>query len=83
MKAPIRRFGNSHGVIIPKVLLAVAGIQDEADMVVEKGAIVLRRPRKGVRAGWAEASKRIAEANEDEMVWPEPGNVDAWGLEWS
>ena len=82
MKAPIRKLGNSHGVIIPKMLLAVAGIQDEADMAIEKGVIVLRKPRKGVRAGWVEASRRIADANEDTMVWPELVGTNAWGLDW-
>jgi antitoxin MazE len=83
MKAPIRKLGNSHGVIIPKALLAAAGIQDEADMVVEKGVIVLRKPRKGVRAGWAGASRRIADAKQDVMVWPELTGANGWGLDWS
>ncbi len=72
MKTTIRRIGNSEGVIIPKAILAVVGRKDEADMVVERGAIVLRQPRKA-RAGWAEASKQIAAAGEDLLVWPELG----------
>lgn len=60
MKTTIRKVGNSHGVIIPLAMLAQAGIQDEAEMIVEKRTIVLRKPRKVVRAGWAEASKQIA-----------------------
>jgi antitoxin MazE len=65
MKTTIRKVGNSHGVIIPVSMLAQAGIRDEAEMQVEKGAIVLRRPRKGDRAGWAEASKQIADGAGD------------------
>ncbi len=74
MKTTIRKVGNSHGVIIPLAMLAQAGIQDEAEMLVEKGAIVLRKPRKSVRAGWAEASKEIAAAGEKLLTWE---------LEWS
>ena len=71
MKTPIRKLGNSQGVIIPKAMLAIARIQDEAEMIVEKGAIVLRRPRKALRAGWSDASRKIAAAGEDKLVWPE------------
>jgi len=60
MKTTIRKMGNSQGVIIPKPLLAQVGLHDEADMVVEKDCIVLRRPQAKVREGWAEASQRIA-----------------------
>jgi antitoxin MazE len=82
MKTVIRKMGNSQGVIIPKPLLAQAGLEDEAEMVVEKDCIVLRRPRKDVRAGWAEASKQIAAAGGDALVWPEFGNQADAELKW-
>ena len=82
MKTAIRRLGNSQGVIIPKPLLAQAGLEDEAEMVVEKGCIVLRRPQNKVRDGWAEASRKIASAGDDALVWPEfPNDGDA-ELQW-
>ena len=74
MKTTIRKMGNSQGVIIPKPLLAQGGLHDEADMVVEKDCIVLRRPRAKVREGWAEASQRIAAAGDDALAWPEFAN---------
>lgn len=52
----VRRIGNSLGVVIPKPVLAQVGLSNHADMTVERGAIVLRKPRKAVRAGWAEAA---------------------------
>jgi antitoxin MazE len=82
MRTPIRRMGNSQGVIIPKPLLAQAGLENEADMVVENGAIVLRRPPRNAREGWAEASQAIAAAGDDALVWPEIANEDDAGLEW-
>ncbi len=69
MKVAIRRIGNSHGVIIPQATLAFAHIGDEAEMVVEKGAIVLR-PSRPARAGWAAASKAAVDAGEGGAVWP-------------
>ena len=82
MVTEIRRIGNSRGVIIPKPLLKQAGLEKEAEILLEHGAIVLRKPRPNPREGWAEASRRIAEAGDDGLVWPEFGNLNDGGLEW-
>jgi antitoxin MazE len=82
VKAVIRKMGNSRGVIIPKPLLAQVGLEDEAEMVIEKDSIVLRRPQKNIRAGWAEASRNISAAGDDASVWPAFGNEADAELEW-
>ena len=82
MKVAIRRMGNSQGVLIPKPLLAQVGLEDEAEIVIEKDAILLRRPRKKVREGWAEASRNIAAADDDKLVWPEFANDGDTELQW-
>jgi antitoxin MazE len=82
VKIAIRKMGNSQGVIIPKPVLAQVGLDDEAEMSVERGAIVLRRPRRSVREGWAEASKAIAASGDDALVWPEFGNAEDSELAW-
>jgi antitoxin MazE len=82
MVTEIRRIGNSRGVIIPKPLLKEAGLENEAEILLEHGAIVLRKPRRDPREGWAEASRRIAEAGDDKLVWPEFGNLDDRDLQW-
>ncbi len=82
MKATIHRIGNSHGVIIPKPFLAEIGLSTEVDMTLEQDSIVLRKPRIAVRAGWAEASKAIAEAGDDALVWPDFANADDADLRW-
>ena len=46
MKTAIRKTGNSQGGVIPKPLLAQVGLEVEAEMFVEKGAIVIRKPRR-------------------------------------
>ena len=66
MKTPLRRIGNSTGVIIPHAMLLQLVLSDEVEMAVEKGAIVIRKPR-AARAGWAEASAAIAAAGEDAL----------------
>jgi len=67
MKAPLRKIGNSLGVIIPRAMLLQLALVDEVEMAVEKGAIVIRSP-SAARAGWAEASAAVAAAGEDSLA---------------
>ncbi len=80
----IRQIGNSQGVVIPKPLLIQLGFSGEAgaEMTVEGDALVLRRPASPVRAGWAEAAKKVAEYGDDELVMGEFGNADDKDLVW-
>ena len=73
MKTAIRRMGNSHGVIIPKVMLSEIGANadDPVDIKVRKGRIVIEPLKRETRAGWAEASKAIHDAGNDRLVWPD------------
>ena len=84
MKTAIRKMGNSHGVIIPKPLLAEIGAKtnDRVDMKVERGRIVIAPLRHDPRAGWAEECRMLAQAGEDGLVWPEFGNEDDDKLVW-
>jgi antitoxin MazE len=77
MKVSIRRVGNSKGMIVPSAILAQVGLEDEAELTVEDGALVVRPPKKSPRAGWSEASKSIAEAGDDALVLPDfPNEMD-------
>jgi antitoxin MazE len=82
MKTAIRRIGNSQGVIIPKPVLAQVGLEDEAEMIVGKDCIVLRRPPNKAREGWAKASQKIAAQADDELVWPAFANEGDADLKW-
>lgn len=78
----IRPIGNSQGIVIPKPLLAQLGLDSHADMSVERGALVLRRPTKVPRAGWAAAAKKVADVGDDELVMGEFGNEGDKDLAW-
>jgi len=83
MKVALHRIGNSQGVILPKALLAQVGfIENEVEMTIEREAIVLRKPRKSVRAGWADAAKQLAQSGDDALVWPEFANEADSSLKW-
>jgi antitoxin MazE len=84
MKTAIRKMGNSHGVIIPKPLLAEVGAKadDQVDLAVENGKIVIAPIRRKPRSGWVEASKRLAAAGDGGLVWPEFGSDADKDLKW-
>jgi len=84
MRAPVRKMGNSSGVILPKPILTQLGVQagDDLDLSFDDGRIVLVPAKRHPRAGWADAAKRIAEAADDAMVWPEFGSADDADLKW-
>ena len=82
MLTTIRKMGNSQGVLIPKPLLQQVGLADQAEMRVEGDALVLRRPKAAPRTGWAEASRRLAEAGDDALVLPDFANEEDAELHW-
>ena len=78
MRASLQRVGNSQGLIIPKPILAQVGFEREIDIDVEDGTIVLRKPNRHPREGWADASRALAASGDDALVWPEfPNEGDA------
>jgi antitoxin MazE len=82
MLTTIRRLGNSQGILIPKPLLLQIGLVDQAEMMVEGDALVLRKPKAHPRAGWAEASRKLAALGDDALVLPEFANEGDEELVW-
>ncbi len=84
MQIVIRNIGNSKGIVIPKIMLAQAGLDGAsvAAVAVEGGSIVLRKPAKPVREGWAQAAKTIAASGDDALVMGEFSNADDKDLQW-
>jgi antitoxin MazE len=82
LSVTIRRIGNSLGIVIPKPVLAQVGLSEQAELTVERGAIVLRRPSKAARSGWSEAAQAVAAYGEDELLMGEFPNAADLGLEW-
>ena len=82
LRITIRPIGNSLGVVIPKPLLTQVDLVGEAEMTVERGAIVLRKPAKSVRSGWADAAKAVAAHRGDKLVMGEFANEADTELVW-
>ena len=58
VKTRLIRIGNSRGVRLAKPLLEQAGLEDEVEIRVEPGAVVITAVATP-RAGWAEAAARL------------------------
>ena len=69
MKTRLVQIGNSRGVRIPKPMIEEAGLGDEVELRLQKGAIVLMAARSP-RSGWLEAARLLRERGEDYMVDP-------------
>jgi antitoxin MazE len=78
----VRRIGNSLGIVIPRTVLAQVGLSERAELTVERGAIVLRKPREAARAGWSQAAKALADRGEDELLMGDFANAADLDIEW-
>ena len=58
VKTRLIRIGNSRGVRLAKPLLEQAGLEDEVEIRVEPGAVVITAVT-APRAGWADAAARF------------------------
>ena len=52
MLTTVRRIGNSRGVLIPAAFLASCQIEDQVDMQLQDGQIVIKPVRRALREGW-------------------------------
>lgn len=71
VKTSIIKIGNSRGIRIPKKLLEETKLYDEADIAVEKGALVIRPIKsgdidEGVMLSYSALAKEWNTAEEDE-----------------
>jgi antitoxin MazE len=81
MKTKLVPIGNSRGVRIPKPLLEQAGLEDDVELRVVEGGIMVRGV--GVRrAGWAEAAEKVRERGEDGLL-DDPVPTDFDESEWT
>jgi antitoxin MazE len=75
--------GNSKGVRIPKAVIQQCGLDDEVELVVRKGELVLRAP-KVPRAGWDAAFAMMRQRGDGELLNVETaGKLTEWeDAEW-
>lgn len=52
MLTTMRQIGNSRGVLIPAAFLVSCQIEDQVDMQLQEGQIVIKPVRRKLRDGW-------------------------------
>jgi antitoxin MazE len=80
----LQKVGNSRGVLIPKPLLVQAGLtlSTGVDITLDGETIVLRKPARPVREGWAQAAAQVAQAKDDELLLGEFDNAADVDWQW-
>jgi len=82
MRLPIRRIGNSQGLILPQALIAQCSFQDEVEVKVEGGSLLITKPARKPRAGWEERLRTMAEAGDDKLMLEFPNRFDVEEWDW-
>jgi len=77
MKTRLIRIGNSRGVRLAKPLLEQAGLEDEVEIRVEPGAVVITAATSP-RVGWAEAAAKHAPRGLLDAPSPTRFDDDEW-----
>ena len=80
MKTRIVRIGNSQGIRIPKPLLEAAGLQGEVDLTTKRGVLLIR-PARSPRDGWALAFQGMAQRGDDTLLADIPPTLSDWDEE--
>jgi antitoxin MazE len=80
MKTKLVKIGNARGVRIPRRMLAQAGLEEDVELQVIPGGILIRSARSP-RDGWAEAADLLRRRQEHALL-DEPVPTDFDQTEW-
>jgi len=81
MLTSVRQIGNSRGVLIPAAFLASCQIEDQVDMALQDGQIVIKPVKRKLRAAWfgqaIQASETVqAQEQVEAQDWSEVSIAD-------
>ena len=62
MLTSVRQIGNSRGVLIPAAFLASCQIEDQVDLQLQDGQIVIKPVKRKLRVGWFDQTTPASEA---------------------
>jgi len=77
----MRQIGNSRGVLIPAAFLASCQIEDQVDMQLQDGQIVIKPVRRKPRDGWfgnvaTSPNAVLAQENAEAQTWADAPLAD-------
>jgi len=82
MKVSVVPIGNSRGVRIPKAILDQCHIENEVELEVEDGRVVLEPIKGRPRAGWESAFAEMADAGDDQLLIDDSIDFDSDDWQW-
>ena len=77
MKASIIKIGNSHGIRIPKPIIAQCGFEEEVEFSVQNNSLIIK-PLKSSRKNWDTAFKKMAANGDDQLLDSETLSQTEW-----
>ena len=82
MKVAIVRIGNSKGIRLPKTVLEQCALDDEAELDVRNGEVIIRSVHQP-RAGWETSFAAMRKAGDDTLLDAAALGETAWdSTEW-
>jgi antitoxin component of MazEF toxin-antitoxin module len=80
MRIRLVRIGKSRGILIPQSLLDQLGCEDDVDLTVHSGRLVII-PIESARRGWGKSFATMAACGDDRLVHGEQLTASAWDEE--
>jgi antitoxin MazE len=81
MKARLVQIGNSRGIRLPKPLIEQAGLDEDVELLVRHGGILIEPVRDSPRSNWKVAAQRLHADGGDQLIDP-PATTDFDEDEW-
>ena len=82
MRINVVQVGNSRGIRIPKAILDQCKIDEEVDLEVLDGKIIIEPRRRKPREGWDEAFERMAGHGDDALFIDDSVDLDLESEDW-
>jgi len=82
MKLSVVQIGNSKGVRLPKTILNQCNIQNEVDLEVEEGKIVLYPINKKPRKDWDKKFKEMNKNRDDNLIINDKVDLEMDNWQW-
>jgi len=82
MLVPVVSIGDSKGIRIPKNILNELNIENELEMHIYNGEIILKRIEQIPREGWEAAFTEMHNSGDDKLIFPEQLEDNSFVWDW-
>jgi antitoxin MazE len=82
MKLRLVSIGNSRGLRIPKAILEQCRLENEVELEIESGRLIIKPVKRAPRKGWDAAFEKMRSEGEDRLVINDRLDLDFKDWEW-